>query len=240
MGALINSESLTNLVATEIHEIHENSALTRSRVRLSIDAFLQGIIAGYGIAIPIGPIGILIVELGIRKGFSTAFSAGAGAASADLIYATIASTAGAFLVSILAPYAYALRVVSAIVLIVFGIWLLYTGLRGRRDQDKTVNTMGHKDTYFMFLGLTMLNPVTVAYFTTLILGLRAGTGAPSLDIFLFVFGAFSASLSWQTLLAFMSGLTHKRLSPKLQFATFAVGNCLVILLGILILIGLPI
>ena len=197
-------------------------------------------IAGYGIAIPIGPIGILIVELGIRKGFSTAFSAGAGAASADLIYATSASTAGAFLVPILAPYAYALRVVSAIVLITFGIWLLYSGLRGRHDQDKTVNTMGHKDTYFMFLGLTLLNPVTVAYFTTLILGLRAGTGAPSLDIFLFVFGAFSASLSWQTLLAFISGLTHKRLSPKLQFTTFAVGNCLVILLGILILIGIPI
>jgi len=201
---------------------------------------LQGIIAGYGIAIPIGPIGILIIELGIRRGFSTAFSAGAGAASADLIYATIASTAGAFLVSILAPYAYALRIVSAIVLIAFGGWLLYNGFRVRNEQDKAVNTLGHKETYCMFLGLTLLNPVTVAYFTTLILGLTAGTTASPIDILLFVVGAFSASLSWQTLLAFFSGLTHKRLSPRLQTVTFAIGNCLVILLGILILIGIPI
>ena len=201
---------------------------------------MQGIIAGYGIAIPIGPIGILIVELGIKRGFSTAFSAGAGAASADLIYATIASTAGAFLVSILTPYAYTLRMVSAIVLIAFGFWLLYHGLRGRNEQEKKVNAMTHKDTYCMFLGLTLLNPVTVAYFTTLILGLTAGTAASSIDILLFVVGAFFASLSWQTLLAFTSGLTHKRLSHKLQTVTFAFGNCLVILLGILILIGIPI
>jgi len=201
---------------------------------------LQGIIAGYGIAIPIGPIGILIVELGIRRGFSTAFSAGAGAASADLIYATIASTAGAFLVSILAPYAYALRIISAIALIAFGVWLLYNGLRVRNEQDKLVNAMSHKDTYCMFLGLTLLNPVTVAYFTTLILGLTAGTAASPIDILLFVLGAFSASLSWQTLLAFISGLTHKRLSPRLQTVTFGIGNCLVILLGVLILIGIPI
>ncbi len=200
---------------------------------------MQGIIAGYGIAIPVGPIGILILELGIRRGFSTAFSAGGGAATADLIYATIASTAGAFLVSILAPYAHTIRLVSAIVLIAFGVWLLYHGLRGRK-RSKEVSALSHVDTYFMFLGLTLLNPVTVAYFTTLILGLTAGTPASSIDILLFVVGAFSASFSWQTLLALVSGSAHKRLSPKLQFVTFAVGNCVVIMLGVLILVGIPI
>ena len=200
---------------------------------------MQGIIAGYGIAIPVGPIGILILELGIRRGFSTAFSAGAGAATADLIYATIASTAGALLVSILAPYAHAIRLVSAIVLVGFGVWLLYHGLRGGK-QSKKVSAMSRVDTYLMFLGLTLLNPVTVAYFTTLILGLTAGAAASSIDMFLFVVGAFSASLSWQTLLALVSGSAHKRLSSKLQFVTFAFGNCVVILLGVLILIGVPI
>ena len=200
---------------------------------------MRGIIAGYGIAIPVGPIGILILELGIRRGFTTAFSAGAGAATADLLYATIASTAGAFLVSILTPYAHTLRMVSAIVLIAFGAWLLYRGLRGRKES-KEVSAMSHVDTYLVFLGLTLLNPVTVAYFTTLILGLTAGTAVSSIDIFLFVLGAFLASLSWQSVLAVVSGSAHKRLSAKLQFATFAFGNCLVILLGVLILIGIPI
>jgi len=143
-------------------------------------------------------------------------------------------------VSILAPYAQTVRMVSAIVLIGFGVWLLYHGLRGNKEGSKEVSAMSRIDTYGMFLGLTLLNPVTVAYFTTLILGLRAGAAASPYDIFLFVIGAFSASLSWQTLLALISGLAHKRLSPKLQSVTFAFGNCVVILLGILILIGFPI
>ena len=142
--------------------------------------------------------------------------------------------------AVLAPYALTLRIVSAITLIGFGVWLLYHGLRGRNEQSKEMNPMSPLDTYGMFLMLTLLNPVTVAYFTTLILGLRAGTGASLVDIVLFVVGAFSASLSWQTLLALISGIAHKRLSPKVQSVTFAIGNCVVILLGILILIGFPI
>jgi len=88
---------------------------------MSLDAFLQGVIAGYGIAIPIGPIGIIILELGTRRGFRVAFFAGLGTASADLIYATIASLAGTFLAQILAPFALLIRVVSAAALIALGL-----------------------------------------------------------------------------------------------------------------------
>ena len=207
---------------------------------LNLDALLRGMVAGYGIAIPVGPIGVLILELGIRRGFRTAFSAGAGAASADLIYATVASLAGVLLVSLLAPYASFLRTASALILIGFGIWLFYHGIRGRNQRSEEVASMSCIGTYGAFLGLTLLNPVTVTYFTTLILGLRVGSSSSPIDVFLFVVGAFMASLSWQTLLAGASGLAHKRMSSKLQSATFAVGNCMVIALGILILIGIPI
>ena len=43
-------------------------------------AFWEGVLAGYGIAIPVGAIAILIVDLGLRRGFQPAFMAGAGAA----------------------------------------------------------------------------------------------------------------------------------------------------------------
>ena len=101
---------------------------------MNLDLFVQGLIAGYGIAIPVGPIAILIIELGIRRGFWVAFCAGAGAASADLVYATIASIAGTFLVSILKPYSTIIHIVSALVLIALGLWLLYSG---RRSMGKT-------------------------------------------------------------------------------------------------------
>jgi arginine exporter protein ArgO len=92
----------------------------------------------------------------------------------------------------------------------------------------------------MFLGLTLLNPVTVTYFTTLILGMRAESSQSSANAILFVSGAFLASLSWQSLLASISGIAHKRLSAKMQTATFTIGNLVVMALGVAILLGLRI
>jgi threonine/homoserine/homoserine lactone efflux protein len=68
-------------------------------------AFWEGVLAGYGIAIPVGAIAILIVDMGLRRGFLSGFMAGAGAATADFIYALLAVIAGATLAMALAPYA---------------------------------------------------------------------------------------------------------------------------------------
>jgi len=210
-------------------------------VRLSLEAFLSGIIAGYGIAIPIGPIAILIIELGLRRGFRVAFSAGAGAASADLIYATIAALAGTFLVTVLTPVAPILRVVSGFGLIAIGAWLLHHGRnRSDRANGRQLGATNCPQTYGMFLGLTLLNPVTITYFTTLILGMRANSSQSCANAILFVSGAFLASLSWQSLLASVSGIAHKRLSVKIQAATFTIGNLVVMALGVAILLGLRI
>jgi len=208
---------------------------------LSLEAFLSGVVAGYGIAIPIGPIAILILELGLRRGFWIAFCAGAGAASADLIYATIAVVAGTFLVSVLAPFASILRIASALVLIAMGALLL---LHGRsvsgRTQGPRLGAASCMQTYGMVLGLTLLNPVTVAYFTTLILGMRADSPQSSVAAVLFVSGAFLASLSWQSFLASLSGIAHKHLPAKLQVATSAIGNLVIMAFGVAILLGLRI
>jgi arginine exporter protein ArgO len=210
-------------------------------ISLPLNAFLSGIIAGYGIAIPVGPIAILIIELGLRRGFRIAFSAGSGAASADLIYATVAAVAGTFLVSVLAPYAFILRVGSALGLIAIGGWLLYHGRNVSDRADKSrFGATNCPRTYGMLLGLTLLNPVTVTYFTTLILGMGAESPQSPPNAILFVSGAFLASLSWQTLLAAIGGVTHKRLPARAQVATFAIGNSVIIALGVAILLGLHI
>jgi hypothetical protein len=59
-----------------------------------IGALRAGFAAGYGIAIPVGAVAVLIVETGIRSGFRAAAAAGAGAAPADGIYAAIAAIFG--------------------------------------------------------------------------------------------------------------------------------------------------
>jgi threonine/homoserine/homoserine lactone efflux protein len=153
-----------------------------------LGAFWEGVVAGYGIAIPVGAIAILIVDMGLRRGFGLGFMAGAGAAAADLFYASIAAMAGEVLASALEPFAMALRITSALVLFALGSYGLW-GARRRASRETTYPgvTHGHWRTFSQFLGLTLLNPLTIAYFSALILGRDAGTTITIGERALFVF-----------------------------------------------------
>jgi threonine/homoserine/homoserine lactone efflux protein len=204
-------------------------------------SFLEGVLAGYGIAIPVGAIAILIVDMGLRRGFPSGFMAGSGAATADLVYATLAVAAGATLARAFAPYALWLRLASALVLLAFGGYGLRKALRIKKEQgpaSELKDNRGLGGIYARFLGLTLLNPLTIAYFGALILGRDAGATNTNLDRALFVAGAGVASLSWQTLLAGLGSMANQRLSPRFQRVASMAGNLVVIALGLRILVSI--
>lgn len=193
--------------------------------------FLQGLIAGYGIAIPVGAIAVLIVNAGVQKGFRAGFMAGAGAATADVVFAVLAAIAGQMLSGWLVPVALPLRVVSGLVLVALGGYGLWRARQASGKPGRAIVASESAHLYRQFLGLTLLNPMTVAYFGSLILGGSGADLASALDRALFVLGAGVASLSWQTLLAGLGAFAGQRLSPRLQLATNLLGNIIVAGLG---------
>lgn len=200
-----------------------------------IQSFIAGALAGYAIAIPVGAIAVLILETGLRRGFRAGFAAGSGAATADLIYATVAATLGSALVLLLTPIAVELKWASSVFLVALGAWGLAGVIRRRPNspaQDKSGIRTNFGRTYATLLGLTLLNPATIAYFAALILGLNVGTGLVDGGRITFVLGAFLASWSWQTLLAAAGALAHRHMSPNFQNATSIIGNLMIIGLGI--------
>ena len=94
-----------------------------------------------------------------------------------------------------------------------------------------------RGTYLRFLGLTILNPATIVYFSALILGLGT-VGGGAADALAFVAGAFLASLSWQTLLAAIGAFGHRRLPARAQEAFSIVGNLTIVVMAVGIAIGL--
>jgi threonine/homoserine/homoserine lactone efflux protein len=196
--------------------------------------FFHGVLAGYGIAIPVGAISILILENGLQRGFRFGFAAGAGAATADLLYALLAALAGAALAQSLSPFAGSLRLLSGWVLVGIGLRGLW---RARRAAAATgVQEAGAPwGVYVQFLGLTLLNPLTVAYFAALILGQGAGPLADAPARLAFVMGAGLASFSWQTFLAGLGAWARRGLPPAAQGAASVLGNLIVIGLGLRLL-----
>jgi threonine/homoserine/homoserine lactone efflux protein len=53
-------------------------------------ALIAGLSAGLAVAVPLGSIGVMIVDTGIRDGGRSAFAAGLGTATVDGLYAAAA------------------------------------------------------------------------------------------------------------------------------------------------------
>ena len=199
------------------------------------ESFLAGLIAGYGIAIPVGPVAVLIIELGVRRGLRPAAAAGLGAASADAAYALVAVLAGVSIATLIEPLAPGLRVVAVVVLVaiaVRGVWTaLYHARIGVPRGAVLPSDAGR--TYLRFLVITLLNPVTILYFTALILG-RPELGAGPAERTAFVVGAAIASTSWQLFLAGLGALAHRRLPWQVQFGISLLGNAVVVAFAVVI------
>jgi threonine/homoserine/homoserine lactone efflux protein len=205
-------------------------------------AFVAGVIAGYGVAIPVGAIAVLIVDASLRRGLPAGLAAGAGAATADGFYAGLAALAGAAIARLVTPIQAQLGWLSvgALMLIaVRGLLVLRRELAQSRAERSGDGAGGHPDTragaagesaartYLRFLALTIINPMTVVYFAALVLGLPSiGNGAT--ERVAFVVGAFLASLSWQSLLAGVGAVVHRRLPTRSRLATSLVGNLIVL------------
>jgi arginine exporter protein ArgO len=199
-------------------------------------SLVAGAIAGYGIAMPVGPVAVLIIELGVRRGLRLAAAAGLGAATADGLYALLAVLAGARIAELLGPVTPTLQLLAVVVL--FGIALrgVYLALHHAR-----IGVPGNAElptrplrTYLRFLTITLLNPTTILYFAALILG-RPELGETPAERAAFIAGAALASTSWQLLLAFLGALAHQRLPWKAQLGISLLGNAVVAGFAIVIL-----
>lgn len=200
-------------------------------------AFAEGTVAGLGIAVPVGAIAVLIVDLGMRRGFGAAVPAAMGTASADLAYAAVAAVAGIGIAAALAPYQRRIQLLSAAVLAGIVAFRLTRLFQARQDARRGPAANGPLATYAGFLGLTLVNPLTVTYFAALILGLGNKTLGSGADKALFVTGAFVASAAWQLVLAGAGAVLHHRLPERAPLATALFGNVLIAALAIRLALG---
>jgi arginine exporter protein ArgO len=196
-------------------------------------AFLAGVVAGYGVAVPVGAIAVLIAGLSARTSLRVGAAAGMGAATADGIYALVAVLGGAAIAGLVAPIATPLRWAAAVVLLALAVHTAVAALRrraagpGRPERPVTVPAA-----YAGVLGLTLLNPATVIYFAALVLG-RGGSGGG----FWFVAGAFLASASWQLLIAGGGSLIGRVLTgDRGRLVTALVSSTVIAVLAVTILL----
>lgn len=170
-----------------------------------IAALVAGLLAGYGVALPVGAVGAYLVALTARTSLRTGMFAALGVATADGLYALIAVGGGAALAAALRPVTLPLRLAPAVVLIALSVRGTMTAIRRHRtSREGTPARQAASGAARAYLGLwamTMTNPLTIVYFVALVLGRQSAAGSAGADQAVFVLAVFIASASWQLALA---------------------------------------
>ncbi|MFF4568088.1 LysE family transporter [Streptomyces sp. NPDC001410] len=199
-------------------------------------ALLAGLLAGYGIAIPVGAVGTYLVSLTARTSLRTGACAALGIATADGLYALVAAAGGSALAAALRPALTPLRWTSALVLVALAVWGAALALRQYRAHRVATRperpVPGAGRAYLGLLGITLLNPVTVIYFVALVLGSSTADAVRPLERAAFVVAAFAASASWQLLLAGGGALLGRVLTGRRgRLLTALVSSAVILVLA---------
>lgn len=203
-------------------------------------ALVAGLLAGYGIAIPVGAVATYLVSLTARTSLRTGACAALGVATADGLYALLATLGGTALAAALQPVLTPLRWASALVLLALAVRGAVTALRQYRTRLLTTrpqqDPVSPARAYAALLGITLLNPTTVVYFAALVLGSRATDAVRPLEQAVFVLAAFLASASWQLLLASGGALLGRTLTGhRGRLVTGLLSSAVIAVLAVIML-----
>lgn len=171
--------------------------------------FLRGLILGFSIAAPVGPIGVLCIRRTLADGRRAGFVSGLGAATADAIYGSIAAFGLTAISTRLVGGQSWLRLVG-------GLFLCYLGIRTWRAIPVTgsspVGSRGLVESYVSTFLLTLTNPMTILSFAAIFAGLGITASAGYASAAALVIGVFTGSTLWWLILSIVAGAFSRGLS----------------------------
>ena len=173
---------------------------------------LRGLVIGFSIAAPVGPIGVLCIRRTLAQGRLFGLVSGLGAASADAIYGCVAGFGLTFISNFLVNQQVWLRLVG-------GVFLLYLGLKtllakpteqaNFTKENRLVGTFA--STFF----LTITNPMTIISFVAIFSGLGlASTSGDYASAGVLILGVFIGSALWWLILSGGVGVFRAKFDPR--------------------------
>jgi threonine/homoserine/homoserine lactone efflux protein len=165
---------------------------------------VKGLIIGFSIAAPVGPIGVLCIRRTLADGRMSGFVSGMGAATADALYGCVAGFGVTYISSFLIGQQFWFRLIGALFLGYLGV---KTFLSRPAEAPSKAEGNSLAGAYASTLFLTLTNPVTILAFAAIFAGLGLGNsgGGYTAGMFL-VLGVFLGSATWWLFLSTGVGL----------------------------------
>ena len=203
---------------------------------MSIFLFVQGVLMGLVVAVPVGPLGLLCISRALGLGPTYGLFSGLGVATADALAAGIAALGITLVSGFLSEHQIILRLVGGAFLCYLG-WKIYRTEPVAQAPIKNIN--GLVGAYATTLFLTISNPVTILSF----IAIYAGWHVPSFDGHLvaaatLTLGVFTGSALWWVALFICLKAFHEKVNLRFLFWVHRVSGAIIAVCGMIVLFSL--
>lgn len=198
--------------------------------------FLQGVIMGFVVAVPVGPMGLLCINRALSMGPLTGFYSGFGVATADALAAGIAALGLTLVSEFLVDHQTLLQIAGGFAFCYLGVKIYRTEPRAGAPVNNVNSLAAAYATTFI---LTFSNPVTILSF----FAIYAGWGVESLSghylgVATLTAGVFVGSVLWWLILAGGLVLFHDRFSHHVLEWIHKVSGVVIAGFGIVVFLSL--
>jgi threonine/homoserine/homoserine lactone efflux protein len=176
---------------------------------------LKGILMGFAVAAPVGPIALLVLRRTLAEGRLAGFVSGLGAATADTLCAAVAALALSAVTALLTTH-------HDLVQLIGGVFMLGLGLHTWRTTppataaSRPLHERNLATAFASTCLLTLANPLTLLGITGVIAaaGLTSGTAHHARETAALVLGVFCGSSAWWLILCFCANWLGRKLGPQ--------------------------
>lgn len=172
-----------------------------------MDSFITGILLGLGVAIPIGPLNILIMNYSLSS-FGRGFALGMGAMSADILYFVLLSLG--VLVVFDNPWIFKSIAIFGAIFLLYMAWTCYKN--ASKMLAKISNTERGESLlacYLKGLGLNSINPFIIGFWLSL-----SSVVVSSANWMIAALGVLLALFAWVLGLSILTSLARRIISAK--------------------------
>jgi threonine/homoserine/homoserine lactone efflux protein len=199
---------------------------------MSLEVLARGVVLGFSIAAPVGPIGLLVVRRALAEGRAAGLATGLGAATADAAYGAVAALGLTAVSGALAGGSVWLRIGG-------GLFLCAIGLRTMRARPAEAAASADRSSlgraFVTSLALTISNPMTIVSFAAMMAG--AGVVASGPAAAAFVPAVFVGSALWWVLLSGGVALFRSRVTPTVLRRINCASGLMLLAFGVAALVA---
>lgn len=190
--------------------------------------FVRGFLVGLALVIPVGPISLTLIGVGVEKGRRAGLAGALGIAAADALFVAVTAFSAEYLIRLGTAWVRPTEIGLGVVVGVLGLVAI---LRAEGTRALIARVGRPAPT---FLALTLSNPLSIALWAGVVLALPADLlTTPSLLVF--GSGIVAASALWHAGLGTLASTLGRRLSERARaWSPRVAGAVMVAVAGMLV------